>query len=130
MKILPSPILPSGARSGNGHDGVDRTFEEVVIDDDLEEDLPEEFAVILVPAVGCGPAALLAEALDFGHGHALDLDIVEDLHHGIQLWWLDNRHHHLHQADSLRFLDITESSGGGPQFHGFMAAFRPNFRHN
>ena len=64
---LPSPILPVRAAVD---DGVDDALDVVVVDEDLDPHLRHEVDGVLRAPVDLGVAALAAEALHLGDGHA------------------------------------------------------------
>ena len=74
MKILPSPI---GAGTRHFDDGLDDGVDLIVGDEQLQLALGEEVHAVLAAAIELGVALLAAEALDFGHGEALDPDLHE-----------------------------------------------------
>ncbi len=57
----------------------------VVVDDNLDLDLGHEIDLILGSAIDFLVAALAPEALDLGHGHALDADARQGLLDLVQL---------------------------------------------
>ena len=71
-------------------DGVDRRFEELLVDGDHQLHLAQEVDGELVAAVGLGLPALAAEPLHVHHGQAEDLDVGQGLLDGLQTMGLDD----------------------------------------
>ena len=73
-QTFPSPILPVRAAFD---DRVDDPVDVVVVDDQLDPGLRHEVDRVLGAPVHLGVAALAAEALHLGDGHALDTGALE-----------------------------------------------------
>jgi len=108
-KIFPSPILPVRAELSMA--SMTRST--------MPSHLGQEVDHVLRAAVQLGVALLAAEALDFGHGDALDADAAEGFAHFVQLERFDDRSHHLHGLCSLGVCDAgpdeMRTAGGGTQ---------------
>src|SRR5215207_4307777 len=81
---------------GRAADRLDRLFDHLVLDDQLELYLGEKVDDVLGAAVELGMALLAAETLGLEHGNALEADLVEGVLHLIELEGLDDRFDLLH----------------------------------
>src|SRR3989344_1029648 len=77
-------------------DGFDDAVEDGLVHGGFDLDLGQEVDHVLCTTVQLGVALLTAEALDFGHGDALDADGGQGLTHFIKLEGLDDGGHHFH----------------------------------
>ena len=66
--------LPLGTGPASRDDGVDRHIDEIVVDRDLELDLPEQVHLEFRAPVHLRESELPAEALNLGDGETIDLD--------------------------------------------------------
>ena len=98
MKILPSPMrsvlaacwIASTARSTR-----------LSSSDHLDFDLGQEVDHVLGASVQLGVPLLTAEALDLGHGHALQADLLQRLLDLVELERLDDRLDLLHRIPTF-----------------------------
>src|SRR5487761_1676373 len=97
-KYLAVADVPFRARAGHVHDAIDRPVEKVVVDQNLQLDLPQEVRLVFVPAIHLRAAALPTIALRIADGHPSDSDLVERLAQRLDLGRLDNGHDQLHAA--------------------------------
>src|SRR5690554_3808469 len=86
---------------GRLEDRLDHRVELVVGHRDLELDLGQEVDHVLGPAVKLGVALLAAEPLDLGNRDAGHAGLGQRFAHVVEFERLDDRHDHLHHADSI-----------------------------
>src|SRR4051794_30157513 len=96
LAIADLAVRPAPARLD---DRVDRRLDEVLVDGDLQLDLPEQVHRDLVPPINLGVTLLTPEPLDVGHGEPEDLDLREGFLDRFELGGLDDRDDQLHGGD-------------------------------
>lgn len=99
-KDLSVADISLGTGSSSMDNGMDRAFEKVVVDDDLEHDLLHEGGLVLPAAVKLGHPPLPGISLGVEDGHAGDFDGPEGLADGFEFRWLDNGNDDLHAGSS------------------------------
>src|SRR6056297_368747 len=77
--------------AGCVHDRLDRAFDLIVVDDDVDLDLGQEVHDVFRPAIEFGMPFLAAESLDLDHREALDTGFLQGFLHLVELEWLDDR---------------------------------------
>src|SRR5665647_300652 len=88
---------------GRPSDGVDRPLDQVIPDHDLDFHLGKKVDDVFCAAIELGMTLLPAETLGFGHGDALQSDLLERLLYLVQLEWLDDGFDFLHRAPPGHF---------------------------
>jgi hypothetical protein len=90
--------LAAFASAAAADDGLDRGFDEVVVDRDFELHLAQEIYCIFMPAIDFGVAFLAAEALDIADREADDFDFVKSFFYGFQAGGLNDGLNQLHRG--------------------------------
>src|SRR5690606_6867491 len=88
--------VADAAGLGGAADGVDRLFQHVIAEHDLDFHLGQKIDDVFGATVKLGMALLTAEALGFGHGDALKADFLQRLLHLVELERLDDGFDLLH----------------------------------
>ncbi len=84
-KILPSPISPFSPLRPPFDDGVDRRFDELLVDGNLQLDLSEQIDAEFVAAIDTRLPFLASKSLAIHHGQSKDLDLGQSFFDGFQL---------------------------------------------
>src|SRR6202163_357959 len=82
--------IADAAGLGGAPDGVDRFFDQIVADHDLDFDLGQEVHDVFGAAIEFGVALLAAATPGFGDGDALQSHFLKRLLHLVELEWLDD----------------------------------------
>lgn len=101
-KDLAIADLPLVAAAAALDDRVDRGFDEVIVDGDLQLHLAKQIDFVFVTPIELGLALLSAEALAIEHGQAKDFDFGERGLHGLELAGLNNGDDEFHETVNLK----------------------------
>src|ERR1700704_4809138 len=88
--------VTDAAGLGRAPDGVDRSFDQVIPDHDLDFDLGQKVDDVLGAAIKFGVTLLPPETLGFRDGDALQSDFLKRFFHLVELEWLDDGFYFFH----------------------------------
>ena len=89
---------------GNTDNGVERPFQEIIVDNYFKYNLAQQLSGILVTAIHFSPAALPAETLGIGNCHPRNLDFLQGFAYRAEFGRLDDGNDKFHAVFPVGFL--------------------------